>query len=261
MEINFYKYHGAGNDFIMIDGRDGIEISTEQVALMCHRRFGIGADGLIILGDSDTMDFTMTYYNSDGRESTMCGNGGRCIVAFAEYLGIFTGECIFDAIDGVHKATSLGDGRISLQMIDVEKVLRVEDGIQLDTGSPHLVVFVDDVDAVDVKKEGAHLRYNATYKSEGINVNFVEIRQEALHVRTYERGVEDETYACGTGVTASVIASLHEGKIDKDSVAVHVVGGDLRVSCVKHNDLYTEVYLEGPTAHVYKGIWEQSDRK
>ena len=213
MLINFYKYQGTGNDFIILDAREqNIQLTEEQIRLLCHRRFGIGADGLMIYLNREGYDFEMKYYNADGRDGSMCGNGGRCIIKFAYSLGLHKELYHFIAADGEHEAEIDLNGWIRLKMNDVSKVN--SDGAEyiLDTGSPHLVKYVNDLEDYRVTDEGKEIRYNETYKEEGINVNFVEtINDHTIFVRTYERGVEAETWSCGTGVTASALISAHGG--------------------------------------------------
>src|SRR5690606_3669721 len=207
--MKFYKYQGTGNDFVMIDNRTNFfpKNDSELIAKICDRRFGIGADGLILLENDNSTDFKMVYYNSDGNESSMCGNGGRCLVAFAKKMNAITNETTFIATDGLHHATVLENGIVSLQMKDVEEINIHSDYIFLNTGSPHHVTFVDDLEHFDVATNGAKIRYSDLYGKAGSNVNFVkQISENHFAVRTYERGVEDETLSCGTGVTAVAIA-------------------------------------------------------
>ena len=201
--MEFYKYQGTGNDFVMIDNRD-LSFPKEQrlIEQICNRRFGVGGDGLILLEKDENTDFKMVYYNSDGNESTMCGNGGRCIVAFAHFLNIFQQKTTFTAVDGLHEA-EINQGVVKLKMIDVENINTDGDCFVLNTGSPHFVKYVERVEVYNVYQNGYDIRNSANYKKEGINVNFVEqIRDNEIFVRTYERGVEAETLSCGTGVTA-----------------------------------------------------------
>lgn len=252
--MTFYKYHGTGNDFILFDNRDGkISFSREQVARMCDRHFGIGADGLMLLQLEEGYDFRMVYYNSDGGESTMCGNGGRCMTAFAKSLGIIESEAWFVAIDGPHSATIDGDGTVSLEMKDVTEMDDHGSHTILNTGSPHYVLWVQDVKAVDVFKEGRAIRSQPEFQPNGINVNFVQRSDGKLLVRTYERGVEDETLSCGTGVTAAAIAATADqtGAFD---TAIETPGGHLRVAFTKDTPASAiEVRLIGPAAFVFKG--------
>ncbi len=253
--IQFYKYQGTGNDFVMIDNRDLQFPKDENLILqLCDRRFGIGGDGLILLeNDEDAahFDFKMVYYNSDGRESTMCGNGGRCIVAFAHFLDIFEDRCHFNAIDGAHEGEVMG-ARIKLKMIDVETAKNDGECFVLNTGSPHYVQFVDDVQHFPVFEEGRRIRNSEKYAAEGINVNFVEVVDDhTLFVRTYERGVEDETYSCGTGVTAAALTWMEKQHLNE--VAIKVLGGNLKVYSKKLNGNFTDVWLEGPAKMVFQG--------
>lgn len=256
MEATFYKYQGTGNDFIIIDNREPTfpKNDTSLIARLCHRRFGIGADGLILLETDKNADFRMVYYNSDGNQSTMCGNGGRCIVAFAKHLGIIDNQTTFEAIDGLHHATIDDDGIVSLQMKDVDELNIQNQYVFVDTGSPHHVAVTDDVSAIDIVKSGAEIRYSSLYGATGANVNFVEPLQDgSFTVRTYERGVEDETLSCGTGVTAVAIAMKATGKTNSDVVALHVQGGELEVSFSEHDGKFTNVFLKGPATFVFKG--------
>lgn len=254
MQIPFLKYQGAGNDFIMIDNKTKSfpKNNEELIAKLCHRNFGIGADGLILLEDDKETDFRMVYFNSDGSESTMCGNGGRCIVAFAHKLGIFENETSFIAVDGLHKA-SIKDNIVSLQMIDVDSVKVNDDYVFTNTGSPHHVQLVDNLTSFNVFSEGKRIR-NEIYGTEGSNVNFVEqINDNTFRVRTYERGVENETLACGTGVTAVAIAMHSTNKTSATHINLPVEGGDLAVSFNANNGVYSDIHLIGPADFVFKG--------
>jgi len=255
MEIHFYKYQGTGNDFIMIDNRtlsfpknDGLLINK-----LCDRRFGIGADGLILLEPSEENDFTMAYFNADGNEGSMCGNGGRCILAFAKKMGIIKDKATFEAVDGLHFGFIEND-TVSLQMIDIEKVEVFENHSFLNTGSPHHINFCDDIANINVKELGSKIRYGSPYFKEGTNVNFVEQISESLFkVRTYERGVENETLACGTGVTAVAIAANKTNKTTLESITLEVLGGTLEVSFKKVGNIYKNVFLKGAAQFVYEG--------
>ncbi len=253
--MEFYKYHGTGNDFIIIDNRNGeVVLTADDVADLCNRRFGIGADGLMLLEQAEGYDFRMVYYNSDGNESTMCGNGGRCIVAFAREKGLISTKANFLAIDGAHAATIEDDGLVSLHMQDVTEIKLHEDHAVLNTGSPHYVRWVDDVVHTDVYGEGHSIRNLPVYQPKGINVNFVQaLDGNRLLVRTYERGVEDETLSCGTGVTASAIAATGDttGIFLTD---IETPGGVLTVSFTKHDPLSaTGIVLTGPAVLVFTG--------
>jgi len=256
MEITFFKYQGTGNDFIIIDNRD-LKFNRENnslVAKLCDRRFGIGADGLMLLQTKTGYDFEMVYYNSDGNESSMCGNGGRCIVEFARGLGLVNDVAHFVAIDGEHEAI-VKPGFISLKMNDVKEVELNKDYCFLNTGSPHYVAFIDDVATYDVAGEGKKIRNNNRFKSEGTNVNFIEKLHDDLFVRTYERGVEAETYSCGTGVTAAaLIAAIKNISTTKDYCDIKTLGGNLKVKFKKHADnSFTDIWLEGSAVFVFKG--------
>jgi diaminopimelate epimerase len=257
MKLEFCKYHGTGNDFILIDNQKGeFNAENESIRKLCHRRFGIGADGLMLLEKSNQVDFKMRYYNSDGLEGSMCGNGGRCITAFAHKLGIIDNEALFEAIDGLHRAIIIYksdlETQVRLNMSDVTEIEKHDDYFFINTGSPHHVVFTGHVAEMDVFSKGKEIRYSKLYKNTGTNVDFVELQDDKLFVRTYERGVEEETLSCGTGVTAAAIAysQLHSG-IDK--VTIHTLGGNLNVDFKKSGEKYTDVWLEGPTVCVYSG--------
>ncbi len=259
MDIPFVKYQGTGNDFVMIDHRAKILIHHNDVGnieLLCDRKFGIGADGLILLEKSDIADFKMVYFNSDGKQSSMCGNGGRCIVAFAASLGLFIDKATFEAIDGLHHATIHNDGLISLQMIDVENIQKLSDfTYELNTGSPHFVEFCAEFPS-DIKFAGSAIRYSDKYKDHGINVNFVKSVESLIEVATYERGVEDETLSCGTGVTACALAYAHaQDLLGDQSLAVHTKGGTLSVSLFRNeNGSCKNVWLTGPALKVFEGL-------
>ncbi|MFN3756007.1 MAG: diaminopimelate epimerase [Flavobacterium sp.] len=255
MQLTFYKYQGTGNDFIMIDNRQLLfpKNDTKLIEFLCHRRLGIGADGLILLENDKISDFRMVYYNSDGNESTMCGNGGRCIVAFAHFLGIIKNQTSFMAIDGLHLA-AVENNIVSLQMIDVNKVSLGLSHVFLNTGSPHHVEIVEDLDRYPVKEKGAEIRYSSLYDEKGSNVNFVEpFSENTFKVRTYERGVEDETLSCGTGVTAVAIAMHNIGETKDTSIHLKTLGGDLQVSFEVDQHHYSNIFLKGPAIQVFEG--------
>ena len=255
MQIQFYKYQGTGNDFILIDNRQQLfpKNNTKLIAQLCNRKFGIGADGLILLELSKLHDFTMVYYNADGKEGSMCGNGGRCTVAFAHKLQIIENETKFEAVDGLHEATIIDD-TVSLKMNDVATVENYGDHLFLDTGSPHHITYVDDVKNVNVKITGSKIRYGAPYFLAGSNVNFVEKKDKnTFKVRTYERGVEDETLSCGTGVTAVAIASHKAKKTNDTKIILETLGGKLEVSFDVDNNIYKNVFLKGKATLVYNG--------
>ncbi len=259
MELEFYKYQGTGNDFVMIDNRSNTfpKENTQLVAHLCDRRFGIGADGLILLDTDATSDFRMVYYNSDGNLSSMCGNGGRCLVAFAKKLNVIQNETTFLATDGLHYATVGADGIVSLQMIDVAEIKNTQDYSFLNTGSPHHVQIVEDLQHFNVKENGAAIRYGNLYGQAGSNINFIKkIDETTFSLRTYERGVEDETLACGTGATAVAIAMNATGQTNSNEINLNVEGGKLAVSFDKVNEKYTNVFLKGPAEFVFKGTIE-----
>ena len=251
--IEFYKYQGTGNDFVMIDNRQNTFLKdTKQIAQLCDRRFGIGGDGLILLENDNDTDFRMVYYNSDGNLGSMCGNGGRCIVAFAKKLGIIKDQTTFMATDGKHFASIEGE-QISLRMNDVHEIKVGDNYTFLNTGSPHHIILVEDLESIDVKKEGAKIRYSELYAKEGSNINFVaRLAENSFAVRTYERGVEDETLSCGTGATAVAIAMHHQGNTTANEISMKVLGGNLKVSFDK-NEKYSNVNLIGTANFVFKG--------
>ena len=254
MKIKFYKYQGAGNDFVMIDNRDNnFPVNTATIAKLCDRNFGIGGDGLILLENDSEQDFKMVYFNSDGNESTMCGNGGRCIVRFAHDLEVTSDNMTFNAIDGLHHAKVDGE-TIRLQMIDINEVEDHDSYLFMNTGSPHHVEFVDNVKNVDVFNRGKAIRNGAPYYEKGSNVNFVEVLpNNQLKIRTYERGVEDETLACGTGITAAAIASYVRGFVQSNNVAIEALGGKLSVNFDEKNNTFENVWLNGPAVRVFEG--------
>lgn len=256
MDLGFYKYHGTGNDFIMIsdpESRFPAE-NAELIRKICERRFGIGADGLILIRKHPDMDFSMVYFNSDGREGTMCGNGGRCAVAFAYEKGICGESVTFAAIDGTHVAKVLRPGRIQLKMQSVRGISIRQDHYELDTGSPHYVTFTEGVEELDVYTLGRKIRMSNAYRAEGINVNFVEHSPGKLFVRTYERGVENETFSCGTGVVAAALCAALREDPEQNEYQVRTRGGELKVTFRKQEDQsFRNIILEGPAEFVYKG--------
>ena len=258
--ITFHKYHGAGNDFILLDDRDNeVHELFDQAAIArwCDRHFGIGADGMMFLRSHPDYDFEMIYYNADGAPSSMCGNGGRCIVRFAHDRGLELEEYCFLAVDGPHRAHLLANGDVALEMLDVREVSgqQADDVFVLDTGSPHYISFVAEAAGVDVVPEGRAVRYSPAYQAEGINVNFVDGGTAGLNIATYERGVEDETLACGTGVTAAAIAAVRRaGNASGEfRVPVRAKGGQLAVRGRVDGERYTDLWLEGPAEFVFAG--------
>ena len=257
MNFHFHKYQGTGNDFILADNRKNeySSLTTDQIRRLCDRRFGIGADGLMLLNEKPGYDFEMKYFNADGREGSMCGNGGRCMVKFAYSLDIHRDMYRFIASDGEHDAEIDPDGIVSLKMKDVDKVRKVHGDFVLNTGSPHYVKIVNDVMDLDVYKKGRDIRYSKDYEQEGINVNFVEQMAEVDHilVRTYERGVEDETFSCGTGVTAAALVCYHNENGYND-VEVKTLGGKLTVEFDRlDEDKFVNIWLCGPADKVFEG--------
>jgi diaminopimelate epimerase len=254
MTVLFNKYQGAGNDFIIIDNRKGIfnPDDSRLINRLCDRRFGIGADGLILISGSTQYDFEMKYFNSDGFEGTMCGNGGRCSADFAVRSGIAERNLIFNAIDGVHKAVS-EEGIIRLQMNDVKEPRIINGCYFINTGSPHYIVFKKDVEYIDVNTEGKILRWSGEFAPGGTNVNFVEPESGGIYVRTFERGVEEETLSCVTGVTASAIASVLSGHFDTNSVSVRTKGGNLSVAFNVAGKNISDIWLSGPATFVFAG--------
>ena len=262
MQIYFFKYHGTGNDFIIIDNRNNNynKLNQSTIANICHRQFGIGGDGLMLLGNRDGYDFEMSYYNSDGNQSTMCGNGGRCIVAFAHKLGIIENTAKFIAIDGEHEAFIVDKKNeeiiIKLKMKDVDTIQEIDSSFFLNTGSPHYVEYVKDIENIDVFNIGKAIRNHKMHTSEGTNVDFIEQKKDYLFVRTYERGVENETLSCGTGVTAAalVVASKNKSNLLVNNYLIKTLGGFLKVHFEKVSEnSFKNIWLEGPATFVFKG--------
>jgi len=258
MTIEFNKYQGTGNDFVLLDNRSGkyTSLTNEQIAFLCHRRFGIGADGLMLLQQREGYDFEMIYFNADGAAGSMCGNGGRCIVLFAHHLGIVKEKAFFIASDGAHEAKISANDYIELKMTDVSGIYTENDVTILDTGSPHYVKVVTDLPSFDVDTEGKKIRYNDQYKEKGINVNFIEPLDKGIAIRTYERGVEAETYSCGTGATAAAISVAKDVAGEQD-VHVKTEGGILNIKFEKtEGQRFENIWLCGPAKQVFKGIIE-----
>lgn len=258
MKFTFSKYQGTGNDFMIIDNRNNsVNLTKKQIAQLCNRRFGVGADGLMLLEKHLATDFNMRYFNADGNEGSMCGNGGRCLVAFAKSLVIIDKETTFNTIDGTHRAIIKQKNMVSLQMQDVKEVLKIDGNYFVDTGSPHYVIFSQNIKDTDVYTEGKKIRESKRFAPKGTNVNFVEINNNHLLVRTYERGVEDETLSCGTGVTAAAICASAKLNTDKNSFDISTRGGNLNVSFQKNrNNTFTNIWLTGPAQFVFKGEYE-----
>ena len=257
MIIPFFKYQGTGNDFILIDQRQQQLITRKDIAIiekLCDRKFGIGADGLMLLQNTEGYDFEMIYFNADGKESSMCGNGGRCIVAFAKHLEAIENECHFLAIDGAHDAKINTEGDyVELKMIDVRQIERGNDFYLMNTGSPHFVQFVPQMSAINVFENGKKIRYSERFAKEGVNVNFVEEKENGIEVTTYERGVEDETLSCGTGVTAAAIAFAQKNN-QSGTINIKTKGGNLAVRLSNDGYIgYKDIWLCGGANLVFKG--------
>jgi diaminopimelate epimerase len=253
MHLPFYKYQGTGNDFVIVDNRRNTlhNYSTSLVQKLCNRRFGIGADGFIVIKDHHEYDFEMMYHNADGSQS-LCGNGSRCAVHLAKHLGIIDQEAYLLTTDGPHRAYVKED-LIYLQLHDVSEIQNLQDGYLINTGSPHYVRQVDDCEDLDVYKAGKRIRNTPPFQKKGINVNFVSLgRNNEISVRTYERGVEDETFSCGTGVAAAALMAAIKGH--KSPVTVRTKGGTLQVSFTKtNNQCFQSIYLIGPAKMVFEG--------
>ncbi|MFN5417552.1 MAG: diaminopimelate epimerase [Flavobacteriia bacterium] len=256
MKVKFSKYQGTGNDFIMLDNLSGKydSLTIPQIQYLCDRKFGIGADGLIKISKAENALFEVDYYNSDGSKS-FCGNGARCSVAFAQKLGIDSNHVVFTAIDGLHEAQKKDD-LVSLKMNNVHDIKEIGSDYELHTGSPHYIRFVENSLDLNVFQEGRKVRYAPSYQEEGINVNFVEeLNPSELEVATYERGVEDETLSCGTGVTAAALAYAQmKALFGKQEIKIHTKGGKLKIAFERTgDDDYVNIFLIGPAIHVFDG--------
>jgi diaminopimelate epimerase len=249
-KILFYKYQGTGNDFVITT--DLYEPTAKQIQFLCNRKYGIGADGLIVMKQDSDVDFDMMYYNADGSES-FCGNGSRCAVMHAKYLNWIDTSCHFNSNDGTHYA-EVEDDLVRLKMHDVDEIKPIGDDFETNTGSPHYLIFKDSLD-IPVVEEAQKIRFNETYKEKGINVNFLKPEKDCLRIRTYERGVEDETLSCGTGVTAAVLAEFasNNAKASTKERVVSTQGGDLAVRFTFDGESYKNIYLIGPAVRVFKG--------
>lgn len=254
MTIHFTKYHGTGNDFIIIDDRKEIFDITNHILVrnLCDRRFGIGADGLMVLRDDNLQDFKMIYFNSDGFEGTMCGNGGRCITAFASSLGIISDLTFFLASDGNHEAKISGN-IVTLKMSDITEIKKLEDGYFVNSGSPHFVGFNDDPQKIDINNIGKEIRNQQRFSPGGVNVNFISVNENNIDIATYERGVEAETYSCGTGSVASAVVAAYEKPDNNYNFDINAKGGKLNVIFQKSEYLYSNIWLSGPAIKVFEG--------
>jgi diaminopimelate epimerase len=251
--IHFHKYQATGNDFVIIDNRRaGLNFTTDQITKICHPKFGIGADGLILIENHPTFNFHLEYFNSDGSKS-LCGNGCRAAVQFASQLGLVNGKATFNAFDGEHAAEILPSGEIRLKMMDVKEVKTLDGDYFIHTGSPHYIRFVTSVEGYPVFEEGRKIRYDKQFQPGGTNVNFVELQtNNTLFVRTYERGVENETLSCGTGITAAALAASLKGY--SSPVKINALGGELAVEFkTGQSGTFQEIYLIGPAKLVFKG--------
>jgi len=258
MKIGFHKYQGTGNDFIIIDNRVlKLNPDSQQVAFLCNRRFGIGSDGLMLLDEKPGYDFAMRYYNPDGKESTLCGNGGRCMTAFADKLGLIGIESRFFASDGEHISRIIRkeDAQmiVNLKMKDVKVPFLSRDHFFIHTGSPHYILFDENVETMDILKKAREIRYSDCFIEKGTNVDFVEFLEDGLFVRSYERGVEDETLSCGTGVTASSLAAAMLKPDNPGMFRIKTRGGELKVSFNQDQNVFTNIWLEGAAMFVYSG--------
>lgn len=250
----FYKYQGTGNDFVMIDNRKAF-FNKSNIALiqhLCNRKFGIGADGLILIENHLELDFEMIYFNADGSKS-FCGNGSRCAVAFAKFLGIIESQAYFLSTDGEHEAWISKNGEVSLKMHDVENIEKGDNYYYINTGSPHYILQIENLAKLNVKADGAAIRYNERFKREGTNVNFVEQKEGKIYLRTYERGVEDETLSCGTGVTAVALSIADQEKMGASKLTVQTQGGTLQVAFKRDANKFIDIWLIGPAEMVFKG--------
>lgn len=255
-KIHFHKYQATGNDFVVIDNRESkLQLSAEEVKHICDRRLGVGADGLMLVENHPSLQFNLTYYNSDGSQS-LCGNGSRAAVHFASSLGMVNGKSVFNAFDGEHSAELLPRGIVRLKMNPVNEVKQLGNDVFMNTGSPHFIRFVSDVSDYPVYEEGRKIRYSDEFKPGGTNVNFVSLQKEnTIFVRTYERGVENETLSCGTGVTAAAIAASFKGY--SSPVAIKTLGGELSVEFKSsQSGTFQEIFLIGPAKMVFEGDLE-----
>jgi diaminopimelate epimerase len=251
----FVKYHGSGNDFVVVHGSFEADWPAILVAEICHRRYGVGADGFMVVGPAQGVDFRVDYYNADGRLGSLCGNGSRCAVDYARSLGLFEGtRCRFAAADGTHEAVWHGDGRVSVQFADAPRPQRQNGGWFVNTGSPHHVVLASDLESVEAIGEGRTLRYGVYAESGGANINWLAAREGGCAMRTYERGVEDETLSCGTGAVASaLVAHLQWGL--PSPIILDALGGQLEVAFTPTDEGFTDIVLTGPIARVFDGTW------
>jgi diaminopimelate epimerase len=254
--LDFSKYHGTGNDFIVLDNRKGQVdfLSQELRALLCHRRFGVGADGIIYLENNEN-GLYMRYFNADGNIGSLCGNGSRCFVQYCLELGIWNDEGFY-AADGHHKARLMAEQRIAIGFSDAGLPEQHDADWYLNTGSPHVVRQVQDLEHIDVIGEGKTIRHARRYQPGGTNANFIEQKQGHLSIRTFERGVEDETLSCGTGAVASALvwASVHQST-GKNLQPLDTRGGKLEVGFTFNGNEFHDIWLIGPAVHIMDGTW------
>ena len=259
MEIPFFKFQGTGNDFIIVDQFDQVyltTVSTSVIRNFCHRKFGVGADGLILLMPHPSCSFEMIYFNADGKEGSLCGNGSRCAVEYMRLLKRIGNDCTFLASDGHHRARVQTPGFIEISMQDVKGIKTGDGFVIVDTGSPHYVTFVDDLSSVDIVNQGRAIRFSDTFNEKGINVNFVQLNESYIEVSTYERGVENETLSCGTGVTASALAyGLRNRDNGEYDLPVMTNGGQLRVKFHRAGTTFSNIWLCGPAELVFTGTY------
>ena len=259
MQIDFYKYEGTGNDFVIIDNRDLTFQKNDKTLIqsICDRKKGVGADGLILLENHDELDFSMIYFNADGSELGFCGNGSRCITHLANNLNIINDNAKFNAIDGIHES-KITNGRISVKMNDVLKseIYKYNDKYSttfVDTGSPHLIRIYENIDSIDIVKEARELKLIYSEYTNGLNINFCQISDSKIKLRTYERGVEDETLSCGTGAVASAVFLKDSDLVSNDKIEILMKGGLLCVELNKEKKLFSDIWLSGEVNMVFKG--------
>lgn len=253
-KIQFEKYQATGNDFIIIDDRNNsFDLSQSEIESICHRRFGIGADGLILLQNSNIADFKMVYFNSDGKPGTFCGNGSRCIAMFAYKKGITGDKLKFEASDGLHFAEIIDDESVCVEMIDVNDITEFSDGYYLNTGSPHFIKIVQDLNEIDIYNEGKKISRENRFYTKSTNVNFIEVITNGLKIGTFERGVEDETYSCGTGAIAAAVVYNYAFEPDNKLFNIFAKGGLLKVSFNVDGKQYSNIKLSGKTLKVFEG--------
>ncbi len=261
-EIHFQKWQATGNDFVIVDNRNHQlnNYSSDIIRRLCDRKFGVGADGFMLLENCDEYDFEMKYFNADGIEAEMCGNGARSIIGFASELGIISDNTVFKAVDGIHHGEMINQLTYRIKMADVNKISRTESGIFLNTGVPHLVIFTNDLNNERVYEEGKRIRYSKEFAPQGTNVNFIHLSGGEIKMRTYERGVENETLSCGTGAVAACLATIFQNPSDKESFIVNVPGGSLKVSFKQFKkNQFSDIYLEGEAQKVFTGTMAIND--